>query len=50
MARRAKASTPPKPESDILAKPVNNAIRLGGGDVGKFGGAMAAGGESGGMA
>src|SRR5664279_6643165 len=49
MPRRAKASTPPKPDSDILANAANSANRPGGAGIGRSGTAMAAGGESGGM-
>src|SRR5437764_12168649 len=49
MPRRAQTSTPPKPASDILAKAMNSAIRLGGTDVGSSGPMIAAGGESGDM-
>src|SRR5229473_6001508 len=49
MPRRAKTSTPPKPDSDILANAENSASRPGGADVASSGAAMAAGGESGGM-
>src|SRR5215210_4803317 len=49
MLRRAQTSTPPKPASDILANAMNNAIRLGGADVGSSGTLVVAGGESGDM-
>jgi len=49
MPRRAHASTPPKPASDIFANATNNAIRLGVGDVVTSGAGMAAGGDSGDM-
>src|ERR1700742_4789415 len=49
MARRANTSTPPNPASDILAKAINSAIRLGGGVAKLSGAATAAGEESGGM-
>src|ERR1700760_2192206 len=47
--RRAKASTPPKPASDIRANAKNNAITVGGLGGGRSGAEMAAGGESEGM-
>src|SRR3954447_5522377 len=49
MARRAKTSTPPKPESEILANARNNCSRSGGATGLLVSTGTAAGGESGGM-